>query len=479
MEDGVWGALASELARQNYVFSEPLFFQTCFLCAFIRHLHLVAAISVILWECLITFRQEVKYVWHCQSRMTKYIFWFCRYCVVGYFMACLFFGTQWILQIPISRNDCKKWFLIHVTSISLLTIGSQLILVRKVFNLYEKSTLLAFALFGLHCTQGASSLVLSYHMSASMNFNPICNSRHVPNSVLFIIGFITCNQCITWALILRKVRLRLFPSCRRHLRTSGAYVRMSWGLCLVAIILGTSHSFAMQRCALVYVFTFPIVVLSIGTCRYILRIEKDRGTCEKVAEDVDIVESKGEQIVGKEQSHISVPPVQDRHRHSYPPPQQAEILPPILDPGALSTRTFVYQTGGHGLDVMASNLPYLDDAQSSRLNRSRRNMTTTTNDDPSRSSSAGERAVSVRTSLSQGSGAGAGSVLHAGAADSVDAANLTDDTQEIQSASNIEIGSLHSSSGVNSEELRQFYNDAWNVSEPFMMDGQYYFIPSG
>lgn len=43
---------------------------------------------------------------------------------------------------------------------------------------------------------------------------------------------LTFNQCITWALILRKVHPRFLPSWRRYLRTSDAQARISCALCL-------------------------------------------------------------------------------------------------------------------------------------------------------------------------------------------------------------------------------------------------------
>lgn len=67
---------------------------------------------------------------------------------------------------------------------------------------------------------------------------------------------------------------------------------------------------------------------------------------------------------------------------------------------------------------------------------------------------------------------GSGPSLHLSSVEfqATDATSQNDVGQHTDSASNIEIGSLRSSSSVNSEELHRFYNETWNVG-PFMAGG--------
>ncbi|KAF5318626.1 hypothetical protein D9619_010712 [Psilocybe cf. subviscida] len=301
--------------------------------------------------------------------------------------------------------------------------------VESVFSLYGRSTLLVTGLSTLHCIQIVGSFILGHRISGSLSFNPICNGGDVPRIIFSVLVSVICIQAITWALILRKVRRvrpRLFPSWRRYLRTSEAQ-----------------------------------------GCQYILRFERDWDTRTRLAEAVDSAEGKGEQFVGEDQSHGDTLPTQTGHRYFCPPPRQAEIPLPRSSPEASPMRTSELLARGHNIDMMASNYPYLHGAESYILNRNRGLATTFTNSSidmnhsPRRSSDCGSRRTASATlSHTQGSEgeAGLGSVLRAGAPGSADEGNQNDKVEETQSKSNIEIGSLQSSSSVNSEELRRFYN---------------------
>ncbi|KAF5319638.1 hypothetical protein D9619_008461 [Psilocybe cf. subviscida] len=194
-------------------------------------------------------------------------------------------------------------------------------------------------------------------------------------------------------------------------------------------------------------------------CRYILWLERDRDTRTKLAEAAGSAEGKGEQFVGEEKLHGNALPTQTAYRHSYPPPRQAETPLPRPSSEAFSMRASESRTGGHNIDMVASNYPYLHGAESYILNRNRSLATTftnssiSTNHSPRRSSDCGSRRT-ASTTLSHAQG----SVLRAEHADSADGVDQNDEVEETQSESNIEIGSLQSSSSVNSEELRRFYN---------------------
>ncbi|KAF5319640.1 hypothetical protein D9619_008462 [Psilocybe cf. subviscida] len=242
---------------------------------------------------------------------------------------------------------------------------------------------------------------------------------------------------------------------------------MSWVLCLVAMLFNSSHSFANQRVAPIYAFTFPVAAISIGGCRYILWFERDRDTRTKLAEAAGSAEGKGEHFVGEEQPHGNVLPAQTGYRHSYPPPRQAETPLPRSSSEAFSMRASESPARGHNIDMVASNYPYLHGAESYILNKNRSSATTfanssiSTNHSPREPSDCGSRCTAgITLSHAQGSEGRAcsGSVLRAEHADSSDGGDQNDEVGETQSESNIEIGSLRSWSTVDSEELRRFYN---------------------
>ncbi|KAF5310897.1 hypothetical protein D9619_008184 [Psilocybe cf. subviscida] len=248
-----------------------------------------------------------------------------------------------------------------------------------------------------------------------------------------------------------------------------AHAKLSWGLCLIPILYNSSLSFAHQRVAPVYIFTFPTVVISIGTCRYFLQGEKYRDTREKLVQTVDTAEGRVKQSVVERQrssSGFDTLHTQSQHRPLYPPCPPAEMPWPASDPEALSIQASEFQTGGYSLDTIVSNFPYLHGARFYySKNRNRRSMATTvsistigTNHSLRASSDrANQRTASVNVSHSRDPEIC--SVLHAGAADSADGDNQNDETDETESACNIEIGSLHSSASVTSEQLRRFYGD--------------------
>ncbi|KAF5310899.1 hypothetical protein D9619_008182 [Psilocybe cf. subviscida] len=224
-------------------------------------------------------------------------------------------------------------------------------------------------------------------------------------------------------------------------------------------------------------------------CRYYaMGVEKDRARLGKLAESINTSDGKGDQSVNEEQSHPDFIPRQNQYRDSYPPRFPTEILPPPdREASEFLTQHFSSEFGGCTLDTVFSNFPYLHGARSyiSNLRKNRSSMATTTITDSAtdhslRNSSdcASPRTASVRRS-SWGSRAGSGPSLRAGCAAEPEATYAVEQTDIVSernySASNIEIGSLQSSSSVNSEELRQFDNARWNAG-PFMVGGSWYSI---
>lgn len=190
------------------------------------------------------------------------------------------------------------------------------------------------------------------------------------------------------------------------------------------------------------------------TCRYILRLEKDRETQAKLTDA---------QFVSEEQSQRHSLAMQDRHRHLYQPrpPTTTPSLPP---PKASSTQNVSSELGRHNFDTVISNFPYLHGARAYELKRNRSSLTTSINSAIShspRSPSDDEngRMASVQTLWGSGPPSRSGCAVESEATDAVDPHDVM---EQADSASSIEIGSLHSSSSVNSEELRRFYNDMWN-----------------
>ncbi|KAF5310894.1 hypothetical protein D9619_008187 [Psilocybe cf. subviscida] len=230
-----------------------------------------------------------------------------------------------------------------------------------------------------------------------------------------------------------------------------------------AIVLKTSHSFAYRRLAPIYVFMFPVALLSIGTCQYILRIERDRYIRKTLIEVVDI-DDLNIRMAGDKSKQRVVEDQLSAIPHSYP----ADLPLPMSDPESLSIRTSQSQTGGHHLDTVSTNFPYLYGAESYKLKRNRTSMATANTTNYSGSSlDVVSRPPSVGTLRGSSPRLNTGAAVDSAIANAWNQNNIVDETL---SMSDIEIGSLHSSSSVDSEELRQFYGNAWNAG-PFMAAG--------
>jgi hypothetical protein len=145
----------------------------------------------------------------------------------------------------------------------------------------------------------------------------------------------------------------------------------------------------------------------------------------------------------------------------------------LSDPETLTIQTSDLQAGGHNHDTVVSNSPCLHGAQFYNLKENRTSMETTITNDSLRSSSddANRHTASMQTSHSRSSGfvSGVNSRYVSSAAGSTHP-ETPKVLEETDSASDIEIGSLHSSSSVDSEELRLFYNHMWNAG-PFIASG--------
>ncbi|GJJ09806.1 hypothetical protein Clacol_004030 [Clathrus columnatus] len=110
----------------------------------------VAASMFFFWDYLITFDDEVNFIWRQKQSYISALFYFIRYLTLAIRSVHLIFCANVFGYLGITAPDCTVWRWFQVLSGQILFCIVELLLITRIYALYEKSTkLLGVLLFFL------------------------------------------------------------------------------------------------------------------------------------------------------------------------------------------------------------------------------------------------------------------------------------------------------------------------------------------
>ncbi|KII90948.1 hypothetical protein PLICRDRAFT_39529 [Plicaturopsis crispa FD-325 SS-3] len=131
----------------------------------------VAALSLIVWDMLITMDDEVERIWRMQNTMAlKWVFLFVRYFGLAYQIG----NKLMTYAIPLlpPGHVCKPWYLIQMISGQLITTGVDYILMLRIYALYGSNRRIAilfiFLVFAEVVTTICALVSTTPHMKISL-----------------------------------------------------------------------------------------------------------------------------------------------------------------------------------------------------------------------------------------------------------------------------------------------------------------------
>ncbi|KIJ65360.1 hypothetical protein HYDPIDRAFT_110403 [Hydnomerulius pinastri MD-312] len=236
----------------------------------------IASVAVIVWEVLITFGDEVKYIWSKpRGARVKWLYLFGKYfgIVSQIFNVALLLGLA--EKIPVPIGWCRGYHSFQVAILELLLLAFDIVLLLRVYALYARNTLA----MGL----GASAILIEFITTVvaaalaipATPYDPACLVFDTPTGIfIFMIGT-AVSQTILLALAYRKKRNVVRVD---HQRTSVAWVTIRDGILAFAAIISLLlmlliYLVADADMANLTVYWFP-VVLSVSTCRLIMNMQR-------------------------------------------------------------------------------------------------------------------------------------------------------------------------------------------------------------
>ncbi|PPQ75168.1 hypothetical protein CVT26_008698 [Gymnopilus dilepis] len=231
---------------------------------FARNICSLAALVWLIWEYVVTWHNEFRYIWGGQMNRVKYIYLFSRYFAIFVQLVntCLVFFP--LSQLPVGRRECEAWLLFLIISACLLmfTVDAVIMLRGKI------AVFLAILLLGqLVVVTTCTSLTVP-----NVPFGPTCDALKTPPDAAYFMVVVICSHIVLLVLTVRKRKVAFGQSPVVDLVVrDGAWVFV---LIVSMFLVTIPYSLASQIARPYALFVLPISLLSIITCRLILNMQK-------------------------------------------------------------------------------------------------------------------------------------------------------------------------------------------------------------
>ncbi|KDR79384.1 hypothetical protein GALMADRAFT_154297 [Galerina marginata CBS 339.88] len=381
----------------------------------------LSAFTLLAWDHALTFADEVSLIWSQPSNPSKFLFLVIRYFGLALQLANFVLSITRFSHLPVSHTACAGWYAFEAVRFWVVYAPSDIVLMMRVYDLYQQSHRIGFGLVLLHVAETLVVSICCWHTLDYARFDPICNSAYsVPREAIAIVVTIIFSQFILWALTFIKRDVG-----RGRKRTSLTAILgdgiWSWLIILTMLMVIVPTAFVHQFVwpHLIF-FSWPPTILSVGTCRLLLNTAKQsRAEQERTQErweldpririDYRSRSSQQQRIPQKQPQAIPEVQVVLKNRSSNP-------MVPVSSHG--------HHTSGHH-----TSISYVSSRQGLSL------YPTMFGD----SNASHHSVTTAMTSLAEESSQNTSIQLGGGG--------------------DIEIGSLHASSSLNSEEMRRFWNE--------------------
>ncbi|PPQ80174.1 hypothetical protein CVT26_008411 [Gymnopilus dilepis] len=236
----------------------------------IRQSSTVVALVVLLYEYVITFRSELRYIWRRPFKVNQAVYLFSRYLVVATqcVNAYLVLGPH--SSLSMNASTCRKWQLFQALTAYATTGALHLTLMLMVYALHLQDYRVGLylgVLYSAHFTvQGLVTPNAVWHIT----YNAICDVVEVHRDVMFIgiSTWLTYGSLAALTAMKRNVFLLGVPVAKRVVRDGGLTIVL---LCPLFTTM-LCYSFARQIGQAHVIFGWSTTIMSIACCRIIMNM---------------------------------------------------------------------------------------------------------------------------------------------------------------------------------------------------------------
>ncbi|KAF7762307.1 hypothetical protein Agabi119p4_8900 [Agaricus bisporus var. burnettii] len=224
----------------------------------IRQYTNIAGLVLLVYDQVITWDKEVNRIWRRSSDwVLKIMFFLARYCALATQIINLVATHPYILEKQVM--SCHKWFGFQTSAIGLLLLNLQLILMLRVYALYERSKKVAGFLLCWFLVYTTLLLLIGYDSVPVLKLDSNCIMVESPDSRRTLSFSVLCilDQCILWGLTANKYRDAL---------------RCGWSTnpILRIVMRDTSWSFLAICCLFISTVPYSLMVKQVGHIVYCL-----------------------------------------------------------------------------------------------------------------------------------------------------------------------------------------------------------------
>ncbi|KAF5348120.1 hypothetical protein D9756_010748 [Leucocoprinus leucothites] len=252
----------------------------------IRQYGNVASLSLIAYDCFITWDQEIQYVWRSSRWWIKLSFFTARYLALAAQIVNVVHSTPVVLEHM--NGNCLAWFRAQVASILLLLGNMELIMMIRVCALYDKNRIIRLCLLSWFFVSRVINIWIFIVIPPNMRANIFCLCRHTvkESNQLGAVVFGAINvfgiQCFLWALTYQRYRYIVRPGLPDNPILRLVMRQNSWAFLVLsgALLSILPYSVSIRRVGLVISCTLTCT-LSVLSCRLILNLRSFKNAVDE------------------------------------------------------------------------------------------------------------------------------------------------------------------------------------------------------
>ncbi|TFK72078.1 hypothetical protein BDN72DRAFT_378331 [Pluteus cervinus] len=140
---------------------------------FARNCFAVAAVALLIYECIITHQDERRYIWKGPPNIYKFIYLFSRYFILVTQIVGLGFMTI-VLSRPVQPAVCYSWYRFEAIRLQLILACVEVILALRVYALHDRSPRIGILLLCILCISNTVEMVCAIRSVDKTSFDDTC-----------------------------------------------------------------------------------------------------------------------------------------------------------------------------------------------------------------------------------------------------------------------------------------------------------------
>ncbi|CAK5281741.1 unnamed protein product [Mycena citricolor] len=243
------------------------------------HKTAVAALAFYVWEYLITFDDEVRYIWTKPRKWVKFVFVFLRYFPFALILSNRILTDKVFNGATISYAALRAWYVAQVAVAHLAMTGVEIIMMTRVYALYRNNRWIGWGFVLLWIAETVVVLVGLFVTLPGLHFKPELMATSVPHSFAYLAISALVSQAIILGLTVYRYRAGEWAgtSLGTLLIRDGSMVYVAFAAttasaCIYSLL---SLNFGMTE------YAWYLSCISISGCRLIInmqRLPNDRGS---------------------------------------------------------------------------------------------------------------------------------------------------------------------------------------------------------